>query len=204
MIKKAVLQFPSICSLSLLSLGAAVLLHGISGRCERVRAGGLSPSFWGCQGLDKSCLNFTLCKMPCVNSCPWPKHSDLVCQTPGVSFPMRPWMTVGKGTGLPAKLPKIFMNWTSKLPFSTRNQQWKQSEGVFRWFDDRQFFLLQSSAMSRAVGTSCGKSQTGVMSVASGWSHLCLHYLCCTICHAEKSSTSLWVLWQIILNTAMV
>lgn len=28
--------------------------------------------------------------------------------------------------------------------------------------------LLQSSAMSGAVGTSCGKSQTGVMSVESG------------------------------------
>lgn len=66
-------------------------LCGISGRCERVRAENISPSFWGCQGLDKSCLNFTLCKMPCVNSRPWPEYSDLVRQTPAGAAHPSPW-----------------------------------------------------------------------------------------------------------------
>ncbi len=75
-------------------LRAVVVPRGISGRCERVRAGNISPSFWGCQGLDKSCLNFTLCKMPCVNSCPWPKRSDPVRQTPEAHPSPRQWARV--------------------------------------------------------------------------------------------------------------
>lgn len=74
-------------------LGPVVVMRGISGRCERVRAENISPSFWGCQDLDKSCLNFTLCKMPCVNSCPWPKCSDLVRQTPRAAHPS--WWDLG-------------------------------------------------------------------------------------------------------------
>lgn len=50
-------------------------------------------SFWGWQRLDKSYLNSTLCKMPCVNSCPWPKHSDLVKQTLK-GLPVRPYDTI--------------------------------------------------------------------------------------------------------------
>lgn len=182
--------------------GAVVVLRGISGRCERVRAGNISPAFWGCQGLDKSCLNFSLCKMPCVNSCPWPKHSDLVRQTTGVAHPspcglgwQSAWLRFCNQSGLKysrmSKTSCHFFNEEPILKTAGRRVQMVQ----------RQFSVLQSSAMSRAVGTSCGKSQTGVMSVMSGWSHLCLHYLCRITCHSEKCSNSSWVSWEIVLKT---
>lgn len=117
-------------------LGA--VLRGISGRCERVRAGNINPSFWGCQGLDKSCLNFTLCKMPCVNSCPWPRSSDLVRQTPGAhpSPFQRARVQFGGQTGL--KFSRI----NKQTVISTRIQQRKQPEGKFSWFPDRIFSVL--------------------------------------------------------------
>lgn len=118
--------------------GAVVVLRGISGRCERVRAGNISPAFWGCQGLDKSCLNFSLCKMPCVNSCPWPKHSDLVRQTTGVAHPspcglgwQSAWLRFCNQSGL-----KYSRMSKTSCHFSTRNRYWKQPEGEFRWFSD--------------------------------------------------------------------
>lgn len=72
-------------------------------------------------------------------------------------------MTVGKGTVLQPEWTKIFKNEQTSKPLWMRSQWQKQPEEEFRWFN-----VLQSSAMSGAVGTSCGKSQTGVMSVVSG------------------------------------
>lgn len=115
--------------------GVVVVLRGISGRCERVRAGNISPAFWGCQGLDESCLNFSLCKMPCVNSCPWPKHSDLVRQTPGVAHPstwglgwQSAWVRLCNQSGL--KYPR--MNKTScrfRRGTNTENSRKESSDG---------------------------------------------------------------------------
>lgn len=158
-------------------LGAVVVMCGISGGCERVRAENISPSFWGCQGLDKSCLNFTLCKMPCVNSCPWPECSDLVRQTPGAAHPS-PWDLCWQWarihpcsqTGL--YVIQIFKDWQTNGGTNSGSIRKESSDSSPKGFS--QFSPLQSSAMSGAAGTSCGKSQTGVMQVVSGWSHLCL------------------------------
>lgn len=85
----------------------------------------------------------------------------------------------------------FFFLWREPNSGSSR----KESSDSFR----RQFSLLQSFAMSGAVGTSCGKSQTGVMSVCEGMKPP-LPPLPLPHCVSLRgnSSNSSCVLWQII------
>lgn len=92
----------------------------------------------------------------------------------GPSFPMKHYLTVGKGTVVQPNSPENFHELTNS---------WKTDSGSTRKKRSDRLPTDLPLAMPKAVGTSCGKSQTGVMSVVSGWSHL--HYICHTICHSE-------------------
>ena len=154
----------------------------MSRRCEAVRAGNRSPSLRRCQGLDKSCSNFTLRKMPCVNSCPWPECSDLFLQTRGVQ-PIRP-------------------PWDGKMRFCS--PKWSRINELIFFF----FFCGENPTVGAAgrkvqiVFTDSSPSCSllpclGQLALVAeslrqvscrfvrGWSHLCLLSLCRTVCHSE-------------------
>lgn len=202
----------------LVLLGAAVVLCWISGRCERVSAGNINPTFWGCQGLDKSCLNFTLCKMPCVNRSPWPKHSDLAGQTPGVARP-----PILPPTHLPThhsiyksihpslwghgwQSVKVQFCSQSGLKYSRMNKQ----ANHFGWGANGKNGRKKSSDGSTSCSLLPCLGQLALV-VESLRQVLCQLWVAeatsasstsAALLITENFSNSLWVSWQIIWNTA--
>lgn len=164
--------------------GAVVVLRGISRRCEGVRAGNRSPSLWGCQGLDKSCLNFTLRKMPCVNSCPWPERSDRVLQTPE-GQPICPRemekcdSAAQNGQELTSGRFLFFVFFCGENP--TVGAAGRKVQIVFA-DSSPSCSLLPCLGQLALVAESLRQVSCRFV---RGWSHLCLLSLCRTVCHSE-------------------
>lgn len=133
------LQVP-VCHVSLLRFCV-----GRRGRVRESERGMWGRCFWGWQRLDESYLHSALCKMPCVNICPWPKHSDLAKQT------LRSCLSVLSG----CKRCGLCLN------LKSGNEEGKHPEGRIRWFAWGNLWAVFSHVY-RADGACCGKSRIGV------------------------------------------